>query len=142
MTRKNTMNIAKYWRQNGSRYRLEAQRARDGRVRFPAQPPRPGEGVADWEDCRLSGQGEIWSWTVQSANAEGFEAEPAVIVGLIKTVEGPLLTAQLTDCAPEDLAIGLPVEMVAPHRHARAGRPAGLRLQVPAQAPIRLRDKG
>ena len=118
------MNIAKYWRQNGARYRLEAQRARDGRVRFPAQPLRPGEGAADWEDCRLSGQGEIWSWTVQSANAEGFEAEPAVIVGLIKTAEGPLLTAQLTDCAPEDLAIGLPVEMVV--RRIGTPEPDGL----------------
>lgn len=105
------MNIAKYWRQNGTRYRLAAQRAADGRVRFPAQPPRPGE-VAEWQDCQLSGQGEIWSWTVQSANAEGFETEPTVIVGLIKTAEGPLVTAQLTDCDPEELAIGLPVEMV------------------------------
>lgn len=118
------MNIAKYWRQNAPRYRLAAQRAGDGRVRFPPQPPRPGESAAEWQDCQLSGQGEIWSWTVQSANAEGFEAEPALIVGLIKTVEGPLVTAQLTDCDPEDLAIGLPVEMVV--RRIGTPEPDGL----------------
>lgn len=29
----------------------------------------------------------------------------------MRLAEGPLLTAQLTDCAEEDLAIGLPVEL-------------------------------
>ncbi|MFO3797026.1 MAG: Zn-ribbon domain-containing OB-fold protein, partial [Anaerolineales bacterium] len=33
-------------------------------------------------------------------------------VALIKLEEGPLVTAQLTDVAPQEVQIGMPVEMV------------------------------
>jgi len=33
-------------------------------------------------------------------------------VALVKLEEGPLLTAQLTDVDPEEVSIGMPVEMV------------------------------
>ncbi|WP_416181128.1 Zn-ribbon domain-containing OB-fold protein, partial [Chloroflexus sp.] len=33
-------------------------------------------------------------------------------VALVRLEEGPLVTAQLTDCDEADLAIGMPVEMV------------------------------
>jgi uncharacterized OB-fold protein len=34
------------------------------------------------------------------------------MVALVKLEEGPLVTAQLADVEPEDVSIGMPVEMV------------------------------
>ena len=106
------MNIAKYWRQNGARYRLEGQRHRDGTLRFPAQPLQPGETSADWQPENLARQGAVFSFTVQRGGAAGFDAAPWTIIALVQTLAGPLVTAQLTDCAPDEVAVGLPVELV------------------------------
>jgi uncharacterized OB-fold protein len=45
-------------------------------------------------------------------------------VALIRLEEGPLVTAQLTDVAPEEVSIGQPVEMVT--RKIREDGPDGL----------------
>lgn len=113
------MQLAKHWRLKPQRYRLEAVRNRvTGAVVFPP-PAVPGP---DDEAYPLSGKGEVWSFTEIKAPSEGFEAP--YIVALIELVEGPLVTAQLTDCAPGDVAIGQPVEMVT--RKLRDLGPDGL----------------
>ena len=107
------MDLAKHWRQKPSYYRLEGQRNRTtGEVRFPAQLPCPGENGDDWEPYLLSGKGEIYSFTVLRDAAEGFEWAAPYPVALVRLHEGPLITAQLTDCHEDELAIGQPVEMV------------------------------
>lgn len=106
------MEIARHWRQWGARYRLEGQRSRStGEVRFPARPPALGEDPADWETVALSGRGEVYSFSVIRQPPAGYEEFAPYPVALVRLAEGPLLTAQLTDCAEEDLAIGLPVEL-------------------------------
>jgi uncharacterized protein len=108
-----TMEVARHWRQRGTRYRLEGQRhARSGAFRFPAQPPALGEEAGDWQPVRLSGRGEIYSFSVVRQGPDGFEGLTPYPVAMIQLEEGPLVVAQLTDCAEEDLSIGLPVEMV------------------------------
>lgn len=107
------MDIAKHWRQRGARYRLEGQRnSQSGEVRFPPQPPTLGENAADWETVALSGQGEIFSFSVIRQAPDGYEALAPYPVALVRLAEGPLVTAQLSDCDEDDLAIGQPVEMV------------------------------
>lgn len=107
------MDIAKHWRQRGARYRLEGQRHRvTGDVRFPAQPPVIGEADDTWETVRLSGRGEIYSFSVLRQVPDGYEDQAPYPVALVRLAEGPLVTAQLTDCAEADLAIGQAVEMV------------------------------
>ncbi|NJM08901.1 Zn-ribbon domain-containing OB-fold protein [Candidatus Gracilibacteria bacterium] len=107
------MDIAKHWRQRATRYRLEGQRHRvDGTVRFPPQPPALGEQGDEWESYALSGCGEIYSFSVLRQAPSGFEHLTPYPVALVKLAEGPLVSAQLTDCAEEELAIGQPVEMV------------------------------
>ena len=49
--------------------------------------------------------------TVRAA-PQGFEVYAPYTVALIKLEEGPMVTAQLTDVAPADVEIGMPVEMV------------------------------
>ncbi len=107
------MDIAKHWRQRASRYRLEGQRHRlTGEIRFPARPAALGEDAEAWEPYMLSGKGEIYSFSVVRQAPSGFAQTAPYPVALIRLAEGPLLTAQLTDCAEDDLAIGQQVEMV------------------------------
>lgn len=106
------MEIARHWRQRGARYRLEGQRSRStGEVRFPAQPPALGEEPAGWETIALSGRGEIYSFSVIRQAPAGYEELAPYPVALVRLEEGPLVTAQLTDCAEDELAIGMPVEL-------------------------------
>jgi uncharacterized OB-fold protein len=107
------MDIARHWRGRAARYRLEGQRHRSsGAVRFPPQPPALGEEADAWEPVALSGRGEIYSFSVIRQAPDGFEGQAPYPVALVRLTEGPLVTAQLTDCAEDDLAIGAPVEMV------------------------------
>ena len=107
------MNIAKHWRQRATRYRLEGQRHRaTGEVRFPAQPLALNESPHTWEPLELSGQGEVYSFSVIRQAPDGFEDLGPYPVAMIRLSEGPLISAQLTDCVEADLTIGMPVEMV------------------------------
>lgn len=107
------MDLAKHWRQKKSRYLLEGQRHTvTGEVRFPARPAAPGEDPTVWEPFVLSGKGEIYSFSVLRQVPAGYEAFAPYPVALVRLVEGPVITAQLTDCSEDDLAIGQPVEMV------------------------------
>ncbi|NJN18232.1 MAG: Zn-ribbon domain-containing OB-fold protein [Oscillochloris sp.] len=107
------MEIARHWRQRGPRYRLEGQRHREsGEIRFPPRPPALGETNDTWETVTLRGRGEIYSFSVLRQVPDGYEDQAPYPVALVRLDEGPLVTAQLTDCVESDLEIGMPVEMV------------------------------
>jgi uncharacterized OB-fold protein len=118
------MDLAKHWRQRSARYRLEGQRQReDGTVRFPPESAG-GPAAEGWEPHTLSGAGTIYSFTVVRQPPAGYEDQSAYILALVKLVEGPTITAQITDCDPEQVAIDMPVEMVT--RRLRDLGPDGL----------------
>ena len=107
------MQIARHWRQRAARYRLEGQRNRhSGAVRFPPQPLALGEAADTWEPVALSGRGEIYSFSVVRQAPDGYADLAPYPVALVRLAEGPLVAAQLTDCAEEELAIGQQVELV------------------------------
>jgi len=116
------MDLAKHWRQRAARYRLEGQRNRvTGEIRFPPEPVIGAEGQA-WEPHELSGAGAIYSFSVVRQPPDGYQAP--YVLALIRLAEGPLITAQLTDCDAEEIAIDQPVEMVT--RRLRDLGPDGL----------------
>lgn len=107
------MFLAKHWRQKGAYYRLEGQKNRStGEVRFPSRPATLHESPEDWEPFNLSGKGEIYSFSVIRQAPAGYDEDAPYPVALIRLEEGPMVTAQLTDCGEDDLSIGQPVEMV------------------------------
>jgi hypothetical protein len=111
------MQIAKHWRLKGPRYRLEGARdPHSGTVVFP--PPAHEE----WERVTLTGRGVVESFAGVGRAAEGFS--DGAVVALIRLVDGPVITAQLTDVALTDVQIGMPVEMVT--RKLRDMGPDGL----------------
>ncbi len=118
------MDLAKHWRQQAARYRLAGQRHRaTGEIRFPPEPV-VGAEVQAWESHELSGAGTIYSFSVVRQPPAGYEDQTPYVLALVKLAEGPLITAQLTDCDAEQIAIDQPVEMVT--RRLRDLGPDGL----------------
>ena len=115
------MDLAKHWRQRAARYRLAGQRnTASGAVRFPPETTTS----AEWEAFELSGAGTVYSFTVVRQAPAGLDTEAPYILAMVMLEEGPMVTAQLTDCDPDDVAIDLPVEMVT--RQLRDLGPDGL----------------
>ncbi len=60
----------------------------------------------------LSGLGEVFSFTTMYSAPTGFEDQKPYTVALVKLLEGPVVTAQLTDVDNSAVHIGMEVEMV------------------------------
>jgi uncharacterized OB-fold protein len=106
------MDLAKHWRRRAARYRLEGQRHREsGAVRFPPEPAG-GSAAEAWEPHTLSGSGRVYSFAVVRQPPAGYDEQSPYILALVKLAEGPMITAQITDCDAEQVAIDMPVEMV------------------------------
>jgi uncharacterized OB-fold protein len=71
----------------------------------------------------LSGRGVVYSYSTMYNVPRGFEEQKPYTVALIKLNDGPMVTAQLTDVAPDEVKIGMPVEMVT--RKLREDGPEG-----------------
>lgn len=101
------MELARHWRQRHARYRLQGTRhTTTGAVAFP---PREGN---DWEPFVLSGTGTILTYTEIHQAPLGHHGEVPYVLAIIQLIEGPMITAQLTDCRAHEVHIGMPVEMV------------------------------
>jgi uncharacterized OB-fold protein len=106
------MDLAKHWRQRAARYRLEGQRhSESGAVRFPPEPAS-GTGAEEWQAYELSGAGTVFSFTVVRQPPHGHAEHAPYLLALIRLAEGPMITAQLTDCEADQVTIDMPVEAV------------------------------
>jgi len=116
-----TTEIARHWRLNPQRYRLVGEICPKCHNKiFPPRDVCPH--CADSEPqhtFQFSGNGEVYSHTTVHTRPEGYEEMSPYTVALVKLEEGPLLTAQLTDVANEEVEIGMPVEMVTRKLHTQ-----------------------
>ena len=107
------METARHWRLKNQRYALVGEECDSCGVKL--FPPRDVclecEAPAK-ELFTFTGVGEVYSYTTIYDAPAGFEQYAPYTVALVKLDEGPLLTAQLTDIDPENVEIGMPVEMV------------------------------
>ena len=116
------MDLPRYHRLRGPYYRLEGQAcASCDQVQFPPRARCRSCGGDELTGRRLSGRGEIYSFTEMAQAPEGFE--PPHLMALVRLEEGMLVAAQLTDIDPQEVAIGTPVEMVT--RRLREHGPRG-----------------
>lgn len=66
---------------------------------------------SEW--VKLSGKGKVYSFViVRRASHPAFAKDVPYVVALIETDEGPRLTSNVIGCPPEDVQIGMPVEVV------------------------------
>ncbi len=107
------MELSRHWRLQNQRYRLVGEVCDTCGVKiFPPRDICPECSKPAQELYTFSGRGEVYSFsTVYNAPA-GYEEYAPYTVALVKLVEGPVLTAQLTDLGETEPEIGMPVEMV------------------------------
>ncbi len=119
------MSIPSYWRSRQQRLSLVGEVCPSCQAKlFPPRDICPHCGGPAKTRFQLSGRGTVYSFSLVNAAPSGFEAYAPYVVALIALEEGPLLTAQLTDVEPEEVYIGMPVEMVT--RRMRQDGAAGL----------------
>lgn len=76
-------------------------------------PPRPmcpqcGSFAHGWRE--MSGRGEVYSYVVtHQAIHPSFEGHTPYVTATVQLEEGPLLTTNLVDVGPDEVAIGMPV---------------------------------
>jgi len=106
--------LALHWRLIPARYNLIGTECRTCHQKF--FPPRnicpDCRRKGRIEKFKFSGEGEVFSSTVIRAPPVGFEYQKPYCVAIIKLKEGPMCTAQISDCDPETVKIGDKVELV------------------------------
>ena len=107
------MEIPRHWRLRKQRYSLTGEVCPHCEAKlFPPRDVCPECGGEARTLYNFSGRGEVYSYTTIYEPPAGFEDNVPYTVALIKLEEGPLVTAQLTDVDPQEVSIGIPVEMV------------------------------
>jgi uncharacterized OB-fold protein len=62
------------------------------------------------QTLKLSGKGEIITYSIIHVGPDDFEEQVPYPVAVIQLDEGPKITAQIVDCPLDDLHIGMKVE--------------------------------
>ena len=62
------------------------------------------------KDIKLSGKGEVVTYTIIHVAPEDFEEQVPYPIAIIQLEEGPCVTGQIVDCSLEDVKIGMKVE--------------------------------
>ena len=102
-----------YW-EALARHELYLQRCRGcGTMRFypRALCPRCLASATEW--VRASGRGTVYSFTVTYQNqAPGVREELPYMLALVELAEGMRMMTNVVGCPPEEVRIGMPVEVV------------------------------
>jgi uncharacterized OB-fold protein len=97
-----------------ARHELYFQRCRDcGTRRFYPRALCPAclSSATDW--VRANGRGSVYTFTVTYQNqAPGFRDEVPYVLAMVELEEGIRLMTNVVGCAPDQVRIGLPVEVV------------------------------
>ena len=107
------MSVARTWRSRRQRYSLVGERCEHCHNEiFRPRDVWPHCAEPAQKEFALSGKGTVYSYTTVYDPPAGFEAYAPYPVALVRLDDGPMVTAQLTDVAPSEVSIGMPVEMV------------------------------
>lgn len=104
----------RFWRSIRQRYNLEGVRCGNcGLAIFPPRtlcPKCRHLSAGKLQPFRAGGQGVVETFTIVHSPPQGYELESPYVVGIVKLDEGPRVTAQIVDAAPESVEIGMRVE--------------------------------
>lgn len=107
------MSVPSYWRSRAQRLALVGEICPHCNAKlFPPRDICPHCGGPAKARFAFSGRGTVYSFTRVNVPPSAFEEYAPYVVALIALEEGPLVTAQLTDVNPDEVYIGMPVEMV------------------------------
>jgi len=105
--------VVRSWRHIKERYRLIGSRCKTcGRIFFPSRNIFPYcRRKGELEEYKLSGRGKVYTYSVVHVPPKEFERMAPYVIAIVELEEGPRITAQI-DCKPEEVYIGMPVEVV------------------------------
>lgn len=102
------------WWEQAAQHRLVVQRCSDcSHMRLPPAPicPKCRSDAAEWHE--VSGSGVLYTYTVVHRPVAADQELPFVIAVIELTGAGGLrMISNMVECAPEDLRIGMAVEVV------------------------------
>ncbi|GIX46969.1 MAG: DNA-binding protein [Candidatus Tectimicrobiota bacterium] len=95
-------------------HELRFQRCADCQAwRHPPRECCPHCGAFAWRWEQVSGKGQVYSWTVvQRALHPAFAEDVPYAVVIVELAEGVRLVSRVLDLPPQELRLGLPVEVV------------------------------
>jgi len=102
------------WRRIKHLYNLVGRLCRNcGTKYFPPIPLCPKcRRKSDLVDFQFSGLGKVYSYTIVRDAPSGFKDLAPYVLALIRLDEGPLVLSQIVDVNPEDVRIGMSVQVV------------------------------
>jgi uncharacterized OB-fold protein len=108
------MGVARFWREIPQRYNLIGDKCGScERVFFPPKESCPycrRKSMGKMDQIKLSGKGEVVTYTIIHVGPEDFEEQVPYPIAIIKLEEGPRVTAQIVDCKIDEVKIGMKVE--------------------------------
>jgi len=92
-------------------HRLVIQRSKKtGHYVFYPRNVSPFGAGDELEWVEVSGRGTVYSYTVaRRPTAPQWADEGPYVIAIVELAEGPHLTANVVDCPPDDVKIGMPV---------------------------------
>lgn len=106
--------VPRFWREIPQRYNLLGNKCGScEKIYFPPREACPycrRKSIGKMQDMKLSGKGEIVTYSILHVGPEDFENQVPYPVAVIQLEEGPRLTAQIIDCDPSTIKIGMKVE--------------------------------
>jgi uncharacterized OB-fold protein len=102
------------WWEALQRHELYVQKCRDcGALRYYPRALCTECLSAHTEWLRASGKGKIYTFTVTNQNpAPGFRESLPYVMAYVELDEGLKMLTNIVDCRPEEVRIGMPVEVV------------------------------
>lgn len=82
----------------------------------PPAPYCPACGGRDVSPDVVSGRGTVWSWTVNHHSWDGSTEPYAIVLVELDEQPGLRLTSNLVGCDPDQVHIGMPVQVVFDER--------------------------
>ena len=108
--------VARFWREIPQRYNLIGKKCGScDRIFFPQREACPycrRKSLGKMEEIKLSGKGEIITYTIIHQGLKPFEEQVPYIIAIVKLIEGPKITSQIVDCDINEVKIGMKVESV------------------------------
>ncbi len=84
-----------------------------GRFFFPPSPVSPWTLTDDFEWVPVSGRATLYTWTVhQRPNVPSFKDDVPYNTAIVELEEGVRIMSAIVDCPLDQLAIGMPLELV------------------------------
>lgn len=106
--------VARFWREIPQRYNLMGNQCGScGHAYFPPREACPycrRKSLGKMKEIKLSGKGEVLTYTIIYVGPEEFDKQTPYPVAIIKLDEGPKVTAQIVDCDIKDVKIGMRVQ--------------------------------